>query len=99
MRIPLTVVSVFLIVIGGMVLGLVCGGLFGLAAGEWAPSFFERILDHEPTDPRETAVVLGTVNGLFLGAGLAAFAIVIQVLADALAAWRCRHNAGGTKDV
>jgi hypothetical protein len=82
---PLTVISVMLTVIGTALLGMVLGGLFGLAAGFVAPDLFRRlVVPWDKVEPVGTAVVLGAFGGVLCGGSLGGFAIVAQLVAGFL---------------
>jgi hypothetical protein len=69
----------------------VAGGIVGAAVGRFAPSFVAwlaapgRVLGPQPIlfDPTEFGFGLGTVCGLFLGAGTGLFLVVVLSLRDA----------------
>jgi hypothetical protein len=70
---------VFMIVTGGALAGMVMGGLFGLAAGSLAPTFFGHLIPWTDVEPRGFATVGAAVVGVILGGGLAIFALLIQL--------------------
>ena len=73
----------------------VAGGIVGAAVGRFAPSFVAWLagegLGHPPAnfDPTEFGFGLGTVSGLFLGAGTGLFLVVVIALRDA---WLARSG-------
>jgi hypothetical protein len=69
---------VFLIVTTGALAGMVMGGLFGLAAGSIAPTFFRHVIPWVDVEPRGISTILGATVGVLLGGGLATFAVVLQ---------------------
>jgi hypothetical protein len=75
----------------------VAGGIVGAAVGRFAPSFVGWL--HSPVgnnavDPTEFGFGLGTVCGLFLGAGTGVFLVVVLTLRDA---WLARAGILVTK--
>lgn len=69
----------------------VAGGIVGAAVGRFAPSFVRWLAapglaifqQPNPFDPTEFGFGLGTVCGLFLGAGTGLFLVVVLSLRDA----------------
>jgi hypothetical protein len=84
-RIPLTIKAVFITVTATALIGMLLGGLFGLAAGSLAPGLFSNILYGVSTEPVGAALVLGAIAGILLGGSLGVFAIIIQVAGQFLA--------------
>jgi hypothetical protein len=76
----MTWTRIFLIVTVGALVGMLMGGLFGVAAGYIAPNLFRQIVPWADLEPRGVATVLGAVAGVLLGGGLAVFAVVLQAL-------------------
>jgi hypothetical protein len=80
----------------------VAGGIVGAAIGRFAPSFVAwlaapgHIFGPQPVafDPTEFGFGLGTVCGLFLGAGTGLFLVVVLSLRDA---WLARAGLHPTK--
>ena len=64
----------------GALLGMVMGGLFGLAAGSLTPRFFAHLIPWNDVEPRGIAVVLGATAGVLLGGSLATLAMAIQIV-------------------
>ena len=75
---------IFLVVTLGALMGMLMGGLFGVAAGSIAPTFFRHVIPWSDVEPRGFAAVIGATAGVLLGGGLAVFALVLQAL------WRGR---------
>ncbi len=75
-----TPVSVFVQVTAGALAGMVMGGLFGWAAASLAPTLFAKLIPWEDLEPVGTAVVIGAAGGVFCGAALAAFGLVVSAL-------------------
>ena len=84
------VLRVFLAVTAGAMFGLVLGGLFGRWAGGIAPHFFTEAVTAKnpetPIDPEAMGTVLGPTAGEICGGGLAAFAYVVHVSLEWIAA-------------
>jgi hypothetical protein len=78
MKVPLTFRGVLAAVTGAALLGMVLGGLFGLAAGALAPTLFAQMLMWTKLEPLGTAAVLGAIVGVLLGGGLGVFGIAVQ---------------------
>jgi hypothetical protein len=78
----------------------VAGGIVGAAVGRFAPSFVAwlaapgRVFGPQPIlfDPTEFGFGLGTVCGLFLGAGTGLFLVVVLSLRDAWLARAGLHH-------
>jgi hypothetical protein len=85
---PLTVMSVFVTVTLGALIGMTLGGAFGFGAGSIAPDMFSKIIPWDTYEPVGTATVLGAAGGVFCGAALAVFGILMQLIA-ALLIRRC----------
>ena len=81
--------KVFLIVSVGALMGMVMGGLFGLAAGYLTPDFFERRSGE--WGPIGLATFLGGKWGVKLGGGLAVFGVIVQAFLQSR-----KRDAGGT---
>ena len=80
----LTALSVILTVTGTALLGMILGGLFGLAAGFVGPDMFRQAVPWDTFEPIGTAVVLGAFGGVICGGCLGGFAIVAQLIAGFL---------------
>ena len=76
----------------------VAGGIVGAAVGRLAPSFVEWLHagpgNGRNIDPVEFGFGLGTVCGLFLGAGTGLFLVCVLALRDA---WLARSGFGVSK--
>lgn len=72
----------FLSVTVGALIGMVLGGLFGLAAGAIAPAFFAHIIPWSDVEPIGIATVFGAIAGVLMGGGLATVAIILQVVVN-----------------
>ncbi len=81
----ISVVNVFTTVTAGALLGMLLGGGFGYGSGSIAPDLFKHLFPWQDFEPVGTATVIGAAGGVFCGAGLAAFAVVVQVLTGVLA--------------
>ena len=92
----LNVISVFLIVIAAGAVGMLLGGAFGHWCGRSAPELLDRLLwgpmrhghIEALSDPVGVGMVLGAINGLFIGMGLGVFGILIQVAVQAIRKWK-----------
>jgi len=71
-------------------LGMVMGGLFGLAGGRLAPDFFRHLIPWQDVEPRGMATLLGATAGVLLGGALGCFGVVIQTVLQ----WKARQAAG-----
>jgi len=78
--------TIFLNVTAGALIGMVLGGLFGLAAGSIASDFFLHLIPWQDVEPRGFATFCGATVGVLLGGGLAIFGIVVQLF---LEKWKC----------
>ncbi len=76
----MTAKTIFALVSGGALGGMVMGALFGWAAGSLTPTFFAHFLPWNDVEPRGFAIVLGATAGVFLGGGLSVFAVLVQLL-------------------
>jgi hypothetical protein len=84
----------------------VAGGIVGAAIGRFAPSFIAwlaapgRVLGGQQLlfDPTEFGFGLGTVCGLFLGAGTGLFLVVVLSLRDAWLARAGLHPAKAKRE-
>ena len=61
-------------------LGMVMGGLFGLAAGRLAPDFFRHLIPWQDVEPVGFAILLGATVGVLLGGGLGCFGVLVQTV-------------------
>lgn len=69
----------FLIVTGCSLVGMCLGGGFGFGAAWLAPGLFELDLFDDSLEPAGVATVVGAFGGVFLGAGLAAGAVLLDL--------------------
>jgi hypothetical protein len=82
-------------VMGCTIASGVAGGVVGAAVGRLAPTFVSwlaspgGVIGAGPIDPTEFGFGLGTVCGLFLGAGTGLFLVVVLTLRDA---WLARSG-------
>jgi hypothetical protein len=74
----------YVIVTVGALVGMILGGSFGLGAGLLAPDLFAHLIPWSGVEPMAAAIVYGASAGVFLGGGLAVFALVIQTVTS----WR-----------
>ena len=68
----------FVIVVA--LIGMSLGGAFGCAAGTVGPDLFRNLIPWEEYEPVGTATVVGAFGGVMCGAGLGAFAVVVQLI-------------------
>lgn len=78
--------KVFAVVTIAALLGMVMGGLFGLAAGRLAPDFFRHLIPWQDVEPIGFAILVGATVGVLLGGALGCFGVVLQALLQ----WRAR---------
>jgi NhaP-type Na+/H+ or K+/H+ antiporter len=71
---------IFAVVTISALLGMVMGGLFGLAAGRLAPEFFRHLIPWQDVEPGGMATLLGATAGVLLGGALGCFGVVVQTL-------------------
>lgn len=71
---------VVLIVTGCSLMGMVLGGLFGLASGTLAPTFFRHSIPWQDVEPQGVATFFGATAGVVLGGGLGCFAIIVHLI-------------------
>jgi hypothetical protein len=81
----LDIVSVFVFVTVGALIGMLLGGAFGYAAGLIGPDLFKHLLPWEEFEPVGVATVIGAFGGVVCGGGLAAFAVLLQFLVTVIA--------------
>ena len=74
----------YIIVTAGALVGMVLGAAFGMGAGLLAPDLLNRLIPWPNVEPMAAAIVLGGAAGVFLGGGLAVFALIIP----AVTSWR-----------
>ena len=77
---------IFAVVTIASVLGMVMGGLFGLAAGRLVPDFFRHLIPWQDIEPAGMATLLGATAGVLLGGALGCFGVMIQSLMQ----WKTR---------
>jgi hypothetical protein len=70
--------------------GMLMGGLFGLAAGKLAPDFFHRLIPWQDVEPVGMATLLGATAGVLLGGALGCFGVVVQTAMQ----WKSRGGSG-----
>jgi NhaP-type Na+/H+ or K+/H+ antiporter len=73
---------IFAVVTISALVGMVMGGLFGLAAGRLAPEFFRHLIPWQDVEPGGMATLLGATAGVLLGGALGCFGVVVQTLLD-----------------
>jgi hypothetical protein len=78
--------KIFAVVTMTALLGMVMGGLFGLAAGRLAPDFFRHLIPWQDVEPVGFAILLGATVGVLLGGALGCFGIMLQTLLQ----WKAR---------
>ncbi len=78
--------TIFAVVTTAAVLGMVMGGLFGLAAGRLAPDFFRHLIPWQDVEPGGMATLLGATAGVLLGGALGCFGVLVQTVLQ----WRGR---------
>jgi len=71
---------IFAVVTIAALLGMVMGGLFGLAAGSLAPDFFRHVIPWHDVEPVGFAILLGAIAGILLGGALGCFGVIGQTL-------------------
>jgi hypothetical protein len=76
----MTTKHVFITVTAAALIGMVLGGLFGLAAGKLAPEFFKHFIPWHDVEPVGFAVFGGATVGVILGGGLGCFGVILQAL-------------------
>ncbi len=72
--------KIFVAVTIAALLGMVMGGLFGLAAGRLAPDFFRHLIPWQDVEPVGIAILLGATAGVLLGGALGCFGVIVQTL-------------------
>jgi len=72
--------KIFAVVTIAALLGMVMGGLFGLAAGRLAPDFFRHLIPWQDVEPVGIAILLGATAGVLLGGALGCFGVMVQTL-------------------
>lgn len=80
MKLQFNILTVFLFVTLGALIGMILGGAFGYAAGMIGPDLFKHLLPWEEFEPVGVATVIGASGGVVCGGALAAFAILIQFI-------------------
>lgn len=71
---------IFSAVASASLLGMVMGGLFGLAAGTITPDFFQHLIPWQDVRPLGFATFIGATVGVVLGGGLGTFGVLVQVV-------------------
>jgi hypothetical protein len=79
---------IFAVVTIAALLGMVMGGLFGLAAGRLAPEFFRHLIPWQDVEPGGMAILLGATAGVLLGGALGGFGVIVQTLVQ----WKTRAS-------
>lgn len=74
--------SVFLIVTGCAMAGMVMGGLFGFASGIITPKFFSHIIPWSDVEPVGVATFFGATAGILLGGALGCFGLLVQIIME-----------------
>jgi hypothetical protein len=85
----LTWKTIFAAVTITALIGMVMGGLFGLAAGKLAPDFFRRLIPWQDVEPVGMATLLGATAGVLLGGVLGCFGVVVQTAVQ----WKFRGGS------
>ena len=98
MRACPTAFSIFVFVTLGALAGMAMGGLFGYAAGCLAPDVFAHLDPMHEVEPVGTATTLGAAGGVFLGGGLAVFAVAIWALGRVVETWRLKKHEPTEQD-
>jgi hypothetical protein len=80
--------KIFAVVTLAALIGMVMGGLFGLAAAKVAPDFFRRLLPWQDVEPAGMATLLGATAGVLLGGALGCFGVIVQTVLQ----WKSRGN-------
>jgi uncharacterized membrane protein len=80
--------KIFAVVTIAALLGMVMGGLFGLAAGRLAPDFFRHLIPWQDVEPVGIAILLGATAGVLLGGALGCFGVMVQTLLQ----WKTRAS-------
>jgi NhaP-type Na+/H+ or K+/H+ antiporter len=70
--------KIFAVVTISALIGMVMGGLFGLAAARLAPDFFRHVIPWQDVEPVGMATLLGATAGVLLGGGLGCFGVLVQ---------------------
>ena len=79
---------IFAVVTIAALLGMVMGGLFGLAPGRLAPDFFRHLIPWQDVEPVGIAILLGATAGVLLGGALGCFGVMVQTLLQ----WKTRAS-------
>ncbi len=72
--------KIFAVVTIAALLGMMMGGVFGLAAGRLAPDFFRHLIPWQDVEPVGFAILLGATVGVLLGGSLGCFAVLVQTV-------------------
>jgi hypothetical protein len=78
--------KIFAVVTIAALVGMVMGGLFGLAAGRLAPDFFRHLIPWQDVEPVGIAILIGATAGVLLGGALGCFGVIVQTFLQ----WRAR---------
>lgn len=81
--------TIFAAVTIAALIGMVMGGLFGLAAGKLAPDFFRRLIPWQDVEPVGMATLLGATAGVVLGGVLGCFGVIVQTAVQ----WKFRGGS------
>jgi hypothetical protein len=80
--------KIFAVVTSAALIGMVMGGLFGLAGGRLAPDFFRHLIPWQDVEPVGMATLLGATAGVLLGGALGCFGVVVQTVLQ----WKARGS-------